>query len=180
MKTFKEFMTEKVVKNKQTLYIACEFQKQQVKTLYDKFPVEDMKEPELDPHMTVFYSPNAEGFDKKEVLIFLKSALKDVEYEGILKKYKVFKDTEDGTSDCLVVEIEVCDELKKIQKVIVNFLKNKVNDLKITYPTWKPHMTIGYYEKGEIPKHEKFEPIKITLKNFFCKFGGSESKQYKL
>lgn len=180
MKTFKEFMTEKVVKNKQALYIACEFQKNQVKELYAKFDVKEMKEPELNPHMTVFYSPNAEGYNKKEVQTFLKSALKDMEFEATLSKYKVFKDTEEGTSDCLVVEVSVCDELKKIRKVIVDFLKDKVDDLEITYPIWKPHMTIGYYEKGEIPKHEKFEPIEITLNNFFCKFGGSATKEYKL
>ena len=45
MKTFKEFITEKVVKDKETLYIACSIQKQQVKDLYSKFPVKDMKEP---------------------------------------------------------------------------------------------------------------------------------------
>ena len=83
-------------------------------------------------------------------------------------------------SDCLVVEIDVSDEMKRIRKVIVDFLKDKVENLEITYPVWKPHMTIGYYKIDEVPEHKKFEPIKITLKNFFCKFGGSETKKYKL
>ena len=103
-----------------------------------------------------------------------------MEFEAVLSKYKVFKGTEEGTSDCLVVEVDVNDELKRIRKVIVDFLKDKVENLEITYPTWNPHMTIGYYEKGQIPDYEKFEPIEITLKNFFCRFGGSESKKYKL
>jgi len=169
MKTFKQFINEKQVTNKQALYIACPFVKSQVKVLYERFPIDDMKEPELNPHMTLFYSPNANGYEKQDILDFLGESLKDVEFEGQLTKYKVFKNTEDGTSDCLVVNIEVEDKLKHLRKTIVDYLKNNVDNLEITYPVWNPHMTIGYYEIGQIPKYDKFDPIDITLTNFFCK-----------
>jgi len=41
-------------------------------------------------------------------------------------------------------------------------------------------MTIGYYEHGNVPDHSNFEPIEIILKDFFCKFGDSSSKKYKM
>ncbi|MBW3020877.1 2'-5' RNA ligase family protein [Candidatus Woesearchaeota archaeon] len=180
MKSFRDFILEKKITKKDVLYIACPFDKEQVKSLYENFPKKDMREAEDKPHMTVFYSPNANGFDKDELLKFLRSSLKDQEFTGKLTKYKVFKGTDDGESDCLVVEVQVDDQFKKIRKIIVNFLKDKCDNLEITYPTWKPHMTIGYYEVGQVPEHGDFEPVDITLKNFFCKFGDSSTKPYKL
>lgn len=180
MLSFKDFIIEKKVENKSALYIACPFDEEQVKELYKNFPRKDMMEPELDPHMTLFYSPMASGYDKEEILKYLKEALADKKFEGNLTKYKVFHGVDEGRSDCLVVEVNVDKELKELRRQVVDKIKKSVENLEITYPTWKPHMTIGYYEVDKVPKHEKFEPVEITLENFFCKFGDSESKEYKL
>jgi len=175
---------EKVTKHKQALYITSPIlntKDSNVYDLYKKFPKNEMVEPELNPHMTLFYSPNAEGYNQTEVLEYLKDKLQDKEFSANLAKFHVFENVgDDEDQDCLDIKIEVSDELKELQKEIVKYLKKNVNTLQIDYPKWQPHMTIGYYEHGKIPDYGEIDPIGIVVKDFFCKFGDSSSKKYNL
>jgi len=94
-----------------------------------------MVEPELNPHMTLFSSPNAEGYNQPEILEYLKDKLHDKEFSANLAKFHVFENVGvNNDQDCLVIKIEVNDELKELQKEIVDYLKKNVDTLQIDYP----------------------------------------------
>jgi len=144
---------------------------------------ESLLELETDPHMTFLYLPEpVEGMTENQMYECIKPFLSGKTFTVKTKAYEVFKgvgfNEEEDAADCLVVRLEATDEMKEIREAIKKELLVSGCKFKETYPEFKPHMTIGYFEKGKTPVFENtFESEEIELPEIQFQFGGSDKEK---
>jgi 2'-5' RNA ligase len=185
--SFSEYMeiTEKVMSGDQSksLYIATEFDKEQVKKYYDMIDLEGdaVEEVETTPHATILYSSHVKGITKDTILNAMRKLWQGVTFDVIIEGYTVFEDVNQGTQDVLVMDLGIEDIIYKIQEQIVPTIKELGGEIKVSYPDWKPHMTIAYFTKGKVPQYPKtVEPMTLKVKDIFLQFGGSDTEKILL
>jgi 2'-5' RNA ligase len=137
-----------------------------------------VKEEENQAHITVFYSPKVLGISPEKMF----DAVKESIPEGFIPGFstagmEVFEGVDEGTRDCLVVRMQPSDEMKEWQNSIKNkLIESGATEVELTYPDWKPHMTLGYFEVGEAPElPENFPIVFIPVDGSYIQYGGSES-----
>jgi 2'-5' RNA ligase len=178
-------LTEKVMSGDESksLYIAVEFDKKQVQKFYDMIDLsgDSIEEVETNPHATILYSREITGISKESITEILTKLWRGVTFDVRLQGYSVFEGVNRGTQDVLIMELGIEDVIYRIQEQIVPALKAKGAELKISYPEWKPHMTIAYVTQGEVPVYpENLEAMTIKPSKIFLQFGGSDTEKIVL
>lgn len=135
----------------------------------------DLKEDEIQPHMTFLYLPHpVEDIDEEKLYEVIKPILSGKSFTIKTKKYDVFKGVEGGTRDCLIVKLEVPQELKDVREEVKKAIEKAGGKFEETYKEYKPHMTLGYYSLGSKFNLPKFESEEITIPEIKFQYGGSD------
>jgi 2'-5' RNA ligase len=112
---------------------------------------------ETEPHLTMMYGITG-GLKSKRLLLKFFEDIKWVEAK--LGDLEIFSPKGDGKYEVLVIKV-VSPELHRLRKKLEKAVPNEQ-----TFPTYKPHITIGYLKPGEGKKYleSKYEKIDFTLK----------------
>lgn len=167
-------------KFKDTLYIASTFDKDKVTELFKSIDTSKAEEIEDTPHVTFYYSPKVEKLSKDKLYELMDKHLNGFKFTAKLKEYHVFKGVNRGTQDVVVVKIEVDDDVKEKQKEIQKIIEDNGGIAEQTYDEWKPHMTVAYYKKGEVPELPKLDSVEMEAKDLFFQYGGSDQEKKDL
>jgi len=176
---FKVFLEKSDEDNKQTLYIWADIPKELHKKYLDCLDLkeDDIIEVEDGPHMTFLYLPEpVEGITEEEAYAVIKPILEGKEYDEVfLSHYEIFKDTNGGESDCIVVRLKVPHQLVEDRDKVKQALKDAGCTAEETYPEYKPHMTIAYIKTGtKVDLKDIDDSEEIYLRNLGFQWGGSD------
>lgn len=182
---FERDVSDKEMKNSLFLYGDIQKGVQQKYKKLIELKEEDVLEVENQPHMTFLYLPHpVTGLDGDEIYDIIKPILKGKSFTVKTKNFDVFKgvgfNNEENAADCLVVKLEVPEELRKVREEVKKAIIDKGGKFTETYKEYKPHMTIAYYKKGKIPdKLPKFESEEIKIHSIQFQYGGEEGTEKK-
>jgi 2'-5' RNA ligase len=103
-----------------------------------------------------------ESYDSDKLHDIINPILKGVNFNLNDKGFETFKGVEQGKQDCVVVRLEPPADVVELQQKVKDALESNGVKFTQTYPEWKPHMTIAYFNSGL--KFKKKYNIKGTMK----------------
>jgi len=103
-------------KGEYSIYITCKIAKplfEQWKSLVTNLNEAD--EVEKDPHCTFLWAKLEEDVDPEAIYKLVKEEVDGLGFELMPMGFKVFEDVNDGTQDCLVVQLSAPGDITQIQ-----------------------------------------------------------------
>ena len=185
MKSFKQFITEKDVSDVKdsTLYIAVPLPQKHWDLRADQVKgIEDAVEVEQEPHATFLWCYLEGDYDTQLIYDTVKPLMSGLEFEFKDMGFEVFEGVDHGKQDCLVVRLEAPEEIIQLQKDVKNALKDAGIKFKQTFPNWKPHMTIAYFDRGfKLAKKHNYrqsKPFRVPAGQPFMKHDNGEVMKF--